>query len=182
MPKHWKKTSSKTVYQSKWLRVREDKVTRSNGSQGIYGIVEKDDFTVIVPVFRKKLYLIQQYRYAVDSMSWEFPSGDCEKNESQNNCARRELKEETGFKTGSMKLLGKFWLACGHHTQGYSVYLANNCTLGQQNLDIGESGLQVKGFTLNQVGKMIKNGQIKDSQTVVALHLYLKEKSSSDKH
>jgi ADP-ribose pyrophosphatase len=65
---------TRTVYESRWMRVREDSIRRRDGSEGIYGIVEKPDFVVIVPLEAdRRIHLVQQYRYAVGARYWEFP-------------------------------------------------------------------------------------------------------------
>ncbi|MFA5107142.1 MAG: NUDIX hydrolase [Patescibacteria group bacterium] len=169
--KPWKTLSSKIVYQNHWMKVLEKRVIRSDGSRGVYGIVEKPDYGVTIPIAGKKIYLIQLYRYAVKAVSWEFPQGEWEKGESMVASARRELTEETGMKAKTMTRLGHLWLACGHHTQGYTVFLAEGC-VRTGNFDTGEVD-RVKGFSLTQILKMIRDGRIKDSQTVVAIQLFL---------
>lgn len=153
------------------MTVWEKKFVRPDGVQGTYGIVDKRDFGLIIPVSGKVIYLIHLYRYAVNNMSWEFPSGHVDRGESIVASARRELTEETGLKAKAMTRLGHLWLACGHHTQGYVVFLGEGCEKVSQ-FDAGEVD-HVKGFSLSQIQRMIRSGKIKDSQTVAAIQLYL---------
>ena len=53
--------SSKVVYENKWLKVREDKIRRASGNEGIYGVVEKPDFAIILPIDGDIVYLVEQY-------------------------------------------------------------------------------------------------------------------------
>ena len=63
---HIETTSTRLVYENRWMRVREDMIRRRDGSSGIYGVVEKPDFVVIVPVEDDgRLHLVEQYRYPV---------------------------------------------------------------------------------------------------------------------
>jgi ADP-ribose pyrophosphatase len=63
-----KTIGTRVVYESRWMRVREDAILRRDGSSGVYGVVEKPDFAVIVPVDDDgRLHLVQQYRYPVQS-------------------------------------------------------------------------------------------------------------------
>ena len=62
------------------MRVREDMIRRRDGSTGIYGVVEKPDFVVIVPVEDDgRVHLVEQYRYPVKGRYWEFPQGSWER-------------------------------------------------------------------------------------------------------
>jgi len=61
------------------MRVREDAIRRRDGSSGIYGVVEKPDFVVIVPVDDDgRLHLVEQFRYPVKGRYWELPQGSWE--------------------------------------------------------------------------------------------------------
>src|ERR1700736_5982121 len=69
-------TSTRFVYENRWMRVREDAIRRRDGSEGIYGVVEKPDFVVIVPVEEDGgVHLVEQYRYPVRGRYWELPQG-----------------------------------------------------------------------------------------------------------
>ena len=172
----WKKISSKTVYENKWMSVREDKVIQPDGKEGIYGVVEKDDFILIIPIRNKKIHLVRQYRYPVESDSWEFPEGGIDKREDLETAARRELKEEAGLSADRLQYLGKLWLGCGHHTQSYHIYVADKCEQVKQRLEGSESDMVVEGFTLEEFEEMIRSGEIKDGPTVSAYGLYLLNK------
>ena len=72
-------TSTRFVYENRWMRVREDTIRRRDGSTGIYGVVEKPDFVVIVPVDDDgRVHLVEPYRYPVKGRYWEFPQGSWE--------------------------------------------------------------------------------------------------------
>lgn len=154
------------------MTIRHDDVIRPDGKKGIYGVLEKRDFVLIIPVFQKKLYLVNLYRYALEAESWEFPEGDWELKETHRSGAQRELLEETGFKPGKMIHLAYLWLAVGYSNQGFNVYLADDCRKVSNVTDIDIA--RMKGFTLVQLEKMIQQGKIKDSPTITAIYLYKK--------
>ena len=58
--------ASRVVYENPWMRVREDAIGRPDGSAGIYGVVEKPDFALVIPVDADGVWLVEQYRYPVD--------------------------------------------------------------------------------------------------------------------
>ena len=70
-----KTLSSREVYRNAWLRLREDEVERSNGARGIYGVVDKDDCAIILPIQGETIYLIEQFRYTVQERCLELPQG-----------------------------------------------------------------------------------------------------------
>ena len=64
---------SRVVYRNSWMTVREDAIRRRDGSGGIYGVIDKPDFVVVVPLHADgSLQLVQQYRYPVGVRCWEF--------------------------------------------------------------------------------------------------------------
>jgi ADP-ribose pyrophosphatase len=68
--------SSREIYRNPWLRVREDQIERSNGTRGIYGVVEKDDCAIIIPVQGDTIYLIEQFRYTIQQRASSSPRVD----------------------------------------------------------------------------------------------------------
>src|SRR3984893_5641141 len=97
-----KTISSREVYRNPWTSVREDVIERANGVRGIYGVVDKDPATIIIPLDvtaeGEFVYLIEQFRYTVGARHWELPQGGWETAEVvPEEMARGELKEETGL-------------------------------------------------------------------------------------
>ena len=74
-----KTISSRTVYQNKWSRVREDIIERADGVRGLYGVLDKDPACIVIPLESTPdgdfLTLVHQYRYAVGASFYEFPQG-----------------------------------------------------------------------------------------------------------
>lgn len=96
------------VYASPWMSVRQDTVRRSDGSTGLYSVVESPDIALVVPVEGGRLHPVEQYRYPIARRSWEFPSGSAEQgvDGSASALAARELREETGLVAGALTPLG----------------------------------------------------------------------------
>src|SRR3954465_5022524 len=118
--------SSRVVYRNPWMTVREDEVRRPDGSPGIFGVVEKPDFALVLPRFHEGFWLVEQFRYPAGRRAWEFPQGSWGRDavEDQVTLAHKELAEETGLRAGSMTHLGHLFEAYGFSTQGFDVYLA----------------------------------------------------------
>ena len=70
-----KTVSSRVVYENAWLSVREDAIERADGSPGIYSVVDKANYAVVVPYENDGFWLVEQYRYPMGERSWEFPMG-----------------------------------------------------------------------------------------------------------
>jgi len=168
-----KTISSKTVYENKWMRVREDKIQRPSGAEGIFGVVEKPDFVVIIPITDGYIHLVEQYRYPVQARYWELPQGSWEDNPDADPAiiAAGELREETGLIAGQMHYVGHQYLAYGYSNQGYHIYLATELQQQKSSLDHEEEGLIAKPFTLAQFEEMIISGVIKDATSANAYNL-----------
>jgi ADP-ribose pyrophosphatase len=169
----WKKVRSKVVYENPWMRIRHDGVICPDGKPGEYGVVEKEDFPLIVASLRGRYFLVRQHRYPVNAHSWEFPQGHREPGESVRRAGLRELREETGLTTrlAHIRPIGYFWLAPGHHTQGCHVLLADRCTRGEPEPEEMEFGLEVREFSGKEIEQMIGSGNIKDGPTIAAWYL-----------
>lgn len=88
--------SSRLVYANRWMKLREDRIRRQDGSEGIYGVVEKPDFVAIAALDADDgLYLVEQYRYPVGGRFWELPQGSWETDPQADPeaVARGELRE-----------------------------------------------------------------------------------------
>lgn len=168
-----KTLASKTVYENKWMRVREDRIQRPSGAEGIFGVVEKPDFVVIIPIADGCIHLVEQYRYPVQGRYWELPQGSWEDNPDTDHAiiAAGELREETGLIAGKMQYVGHQYLAYGYSNQGYHIYLATDLQQQSSSLDQEEEGLIAKPFTLTQFEEMIIAGAIKDATSVNAYNL-----------
>jgi ADP-ribose pyrophosphatase len=166
--------ATRVVYENRWMRVREDSIRRRDGSEGIYGVVEKPDFVVIVPVEQdRRLHLVQQFRYPVGARYWELPQGAWELAPDADplQVARGELQEETGLIASEIVDAGHLFQGYGYSTQGYHIYLATGLERVQAAPDPEEQDLVTRAFALAEIEDMIGSGAIKDATTVAALGL-----------
>jgi len=168
--KEIEKISSRVTYQNNWMTVREDKVRRASGAEGIYGVVDKPDFVAIIPVQNNFIHLVEQYRYPVEGRYWEIPQGSWEENPEADNSivAAGELKEETGLVAGKMEYIGHIFQAYGYSNQGFHLYLATELQKTEQSLDQEEEGLITKKFSIEEFEKMIASAVVKDATTISA--------------
>jgi len=173
MKPYWKTISSKISYKSKWLTVRSDVVIQPDGKESTYDVVERIDFIVVIAKKNDKFILVEQFRYPIGKRSLEFVEGGLDAGEDPLAGAIRELKEETGMRSNQWKKLGFLYLGNGNQTQGFYVYLADNCISGEKIMLGEEADMIVKEFTLEELKNMITKEIIQDSPTVAAFCYYL---------
>jgi 8-oxo-dGTP pyrophosphatase MutT (NUDIX family) len=161
---------SRVVYENKWMKIREDQIRRRDGSLGIYGVVDKTDFVIIVPVQGDIVHLVQQYRYPIGRRQWEFPQGSWESKPDADplTLARGELEEETGLLAGDIQEVGHLYPLYGTVSQSYRIFLATDLEPGRRKLELEEQDLVTKGFSLAEFETMILNGTIQDAGTVAS--------------
>jgi 8-oxo-dGTP pyrophosphatase MutT (NUDIX family) len=166
-------TSSREVFANEWLRLREDGIEYADGTRGTYTVVEKRDFALVIPLMDNGFWLVQQFRYTVGSREWEFPQGGwpADVSGTQDELARAELAQETGFRAGSMTHLGRLFAAYGFSGQSYDVFLASDLVPGPPDRERTESDMVHRWFAEPDVRDMIRHGELRDAHSVAALAL-----------
>jgi 8-oxo-dGTP pyrophosphatase MutT (NUDIX family) len=166
--------ASREVYRNAWMRVREDEILRSNGKKGIYGVVDKEDSAIILPIDHGRVWLVEQFRYTIQERALELPQGGWEMQvESPEELARGELREELGLDAAEMTFLGTLWIAYGFTRQPQHVFLATGLTAAEKEPDPEEHDLTVHTFTVEEFEQMMLTGVIRDNCTLSAWGLYL---------
>ncbi len=166
---------SKQVYANPWMAVREDAIRRSDGSTGIYGVVDSPDIALIIPADGDRLHLVEQYRYPVAGRRWEFPSGSADQRLDVDAAAlaARELREETGLVAGTMTPLGAIEITPSTFTQRCSVFLATDLTAGPPQRDLEEQDMRSAWLSRADVERMITDDTITDAKSMAAYTLLL---------
>lgn len=166
--------SSREVYRNRWMSVREDEILRSNGDKGVYGVVDKHDCAIILPIEDGRIWLVEQFRYTIQERALELPQGGWEQEiDAPEELARGELREELGLNAAEMTHLGALWVAYGFARQRMHVYLASGLTPGQTAPDAEEHDLIPLSVPIADFERMMLDGTIRDMCTVSAWGLYL---------
>ncbi len=165
--------SSRIAYENPWTRVREDLIRRPDGSDGLYGVVERPDFVVVAPLQDGCVTLVEQYRYPVRARMWEFPMGMWEQapETAPEVLAAAELREETGWIADRMVYAGEILQGPGYCSQRGHIFLATNLTRGETAREPSEQDMITREFTLPELEAMICSGTIQDAMTVAAFGL-----------
>ncbi|SNR61086.1 NUDIX domain-containing protein [Blastococcus mobilis] len=171
--------SSREVYRNDWIHVREDVVELTDGSAGLYGVVEKADFALVLPEQDGGFWLVEQYRYPLGRRSWEFPQGTWPHGAggSPEDLARTELAEETGLRAGRLEHLGLLDIASGLMTQRFDVWLATDLRSGPTAREITEADMQQALVPEADLRQMIREGRITDSPSLAAYSLLLLDRA-----
>lgn len=165
--------SSRIAYENRWTRLREDRIRHADGSDGIYGVVERADFVVVVPWHDGRLTLVEQYRYPVAARLWEFPMGMWEKAPRTDPAvlAAAELREETGLIAGRMIYAGEIFQGPGYCSQRGHIFLATELTQGDHKREPSEQDMICRSFPLDTFKTMVRDGTVRESMTLSAYGL-----------
>lgn len=156
----WTIKSSKVVYVNPWISGREDKVIRPDGNDGIFGVLDIQKGVSVLPIDDElNVYLIEEFRYALEKMSIETASGGIEPNETDTEAAKRELQEEAG-------IFAKEWIDLGIINPFTSIaispqhfYIAKKLSFADSKPE-GTEVINVIKLPLNEALGMVESGKI----------------------
>ena len=157
------------------MTLREDDIRRPDGSTGVYAVVDKPTYALVIPQDGDRLHLVEQFRYPLGLRRWEFPQGTVPEQEhlEPRELAIRELREETGLRAASMAALGQLDVAPGMSSQRGWVFLATGITEGEHEREHEEQDMHSEWFSRTQFERMIRDGEITDAQSIAAWTLLL---------
>ncbi len=174
----WKTVSSKEIFNHPRLTLMEDEIILPNGVKTSY-LKYKDNGGCCVTVVTKrddgKILLQTEYSYPPNEKLLQFPGGGVPASEKPEVGANRELMEEAGLKANNLKLLGSYLINNRRSAMKMYIFLATDlqeeCLPG----DI-EEDLESFWFSENEIGDMIRNGQIVNVHILAAWSLYNNQK------
>lgn len=168
--------SSRRVYSGRVVSLDVDTVQFPNGSRGELEIIRHAGASAVVPFLSDlhgedpKVLLIRQYRYAANGYVYEIPAGLLNEGEAPDACARRELREETGYTAEEVFPLSTFFTTPGFTDERIHLFAATGLTPGQSELEADEF-VELQPLPLASAIRMIESGEIVDGKTMIALLL-----------
>lgn len=162
------------VWQHRFLDAHVDRVRFPDGSEGEQVLIYHPGASAVVPFLSDPsgddptLLLLRQYRYAVGGNLWEIPAGRLEPGEAPDVCARRELREETGCTCTHLERMTSMWTTPGFTNEKIHLYRASGLTRGEAAREADEF-MEVVPLPMTRVLRMIREGEITDAKTMVAI-------------
>lgn len=166
----WITISTEEKYDNPWINVTEHQVINPNGGKGIYGKVHFKNLAIgIIPLFENgDTILVGQYRYPLNTYSWEIPEGGGKIGVEPLDSAKRELIEETGLIAQSWSKLLDMHLSNSVSDEHAIIFIAEQ--LSQQDAEPEETEqLQLKRIHITEAINMVLSGEITDAMSVAAL-------------
>lgn len=168
---NFKVTGTKKIFEGVVFDITCDDIEYESGNKGIREVVLHNGGSVVVAQKEdEKVILVKQFRYPFKEFMYELPAGKLEKNEDPFVCAERELTEETGYRAGKISKLGSICTTPGFCTEVLHIYYATELVAGEHEREEGEYGMEIFEFTLEEIQKMISNGEITDAKTICGIN------------
>ncbi|MBN2125012.1 MAG: NUDIX hydrolase [Deltaproteobacteria bacterium] len=125
---------------------------------------------VLAFVSPEKILMVRQYRYALGRETLEIPAGKVDPGENPEECARRELMEETGYGAGEVRLLTTYAPAIGYSNELIHIFSAHGLKKTRESIDEREiSSIEILG--LAEAKGLAERGEILDGKTLLALSM-----------
>ncbi|MBI1221452.1 MAG: NUDIX domain-containing protein [Bacteroidetes bacterium] len=169
----WKSNRKEIKLDTPWIQVELHEVTNPAGNPGIYGVTRFKNLAIgVLPLDEEgNTYLVGQYRFPIDTYTWEIPEGGGSYEVDPLESAKRELKEETGIEAASWQLIQKMQLSNSATNEEAYIFLARDLTFGESAPEENES-LEIRKISMEELIERVNSSEITDSLTVAAVLRY----------
>ncbi len=165
---------SERQYHGRVIHLDVDTVAFPDGSSGQLEMIRHPGASAVVPILDgaeapdPRVLLIRQFRHAADGYIWEIPAGRLDSGETPDQCAIRELAEETGMRASRLKHLTTIYTTPGFTDERIHLFLASGLEAGAHRREPDEF-LELRPTPLSTVRAMIERGDITDGKTLAGL-------------
>ena len=166
--------ASRRVHTGRVINLDVDQVRFPDGTTGELEIIRHPGASAIVPLLTDptgadpQLLLLKQYRYATGGTLYEIPAGRLDPGELPEQCARRELLEETGCTAASIVPLTSMFTTPGFTDERIHLFLASGLTRGEARREADEF-IEVETIALSAALRMVETGVIQDAKTALGI-------------
>jgi ADP-ribose pyrophosphatase len=160
------------IHHGKIIQLMSNTVRLPNQKNTTRDVVIHPGAVALLPVYDNNIILVRQYRYAIQQVTLELPAGTLRESENPEECAHRELMEETGYSANRLEKLFECYLAPGYSSEHVTMFLATDLSEQRQDLDEDEF-IQVVIVTLPEAIELIHRNKIMDTKTIAGI-LYFK--------
>lgn len=161
--------ASQRVYEGRLVNLRVDTVRLENGRLTKREIVEHPGAVAVVALDEDdNVLLVRQFRKPAERELLEIPAGTLEAGEKPIACARRELREETGYRAECLVQVGGFYSSPGFCTEYIRLYLATGLQKGRSAPE-GDEAIEIIKVPLSDIAAMVSQGEICDGKTIAGL-------------
>jgi len=163
--------NSETLMQGRVFKIRRDHLKTPDGRETKFEIIEHGGSVVVVPADADgNLLFVRQYRHAAGADLLELPAGTRDGDEPFEECAAREIREETGMEAGHLQKIGEFYLAPGYSTEFMGVFIATDLKHNPLDADDDEF-LSVEKIPVKEAFALADRGEVLDAKSLAALLL-----------
>lgn len=166
--------STERVYTGRIVNLNVDTVAFPDGSTGTLEMLRHPGAAAVVPFLDDpasadpRIVLIRQFRHAAEGDMWEIPAGRLDPGEEPEACARRELREETGYSAAECRPLVTIYTTPGFTDERIHLFLATGLRAGEHAREADEF-VEVHEVHWSEALRLLANGQITDAKTLSAL-------------
>ena len=167
----WKIKSTERILDSEFVKVDKDDVALPHGREikDFYKVTIKDCAAIVALTPKNQIILKKEYRHCYGKELIEIPAGVLEEGEDPLEAAKRELEEETGYRSEKWTYLGKTVESSAKLTNYMYIYLAEDCKkVSEQKLDYGED-IEVIEVELSKAVEMVMNNDIICNSSIGAI-------------
>ncbi len=161
--------SSKEILRTPIFWVTMDHALDPQGFEIKRAIVQHSGSAVMMPVDdRGRILLVKQYRLPARQYLWELPAGRLDPGETPLKAAKRELREETGYRAKQWKKIAEFFPSPGFLAEKMTIFLATGLTAGESE-PMEDERIETRWFTPREVKQAIETGKIIDAKTMIGV-------------
>lgn len=168
---------SEFPYKGRIVDIRVDTVKFPSGAEKIREVVlHKPAVAMLAEDADGGIFLVKQYRHAVDEEIYEIPAGLVEEGEAPEQTAARELQEEIGRMPGRMEKIAELYSSPGFTTEKVTMFYATELSDSKLPEDDDEY-IKVCKFSPAALAALVAEGGVKDGKTLAAYYWLLARKA-----